>query len=103
MLLLLMKIHENGASCASINCELKALILIRHAAFYRTLFKLDFSFLFRLKMGAYKYMSELYRKKQSDVMRYLLRIRCWQYRQLTKVVGLEKKASSKVYLGAPCA
>ena len=36
-------------------------------------------------MGAYKYMSELYRKKQSDVMRYLLRIRCWQYRQLTKV------------------
>merc|ERR1712011_762 len=35
--------------------------------------------------GAYKYVSELYRKKQSDVMRYLLRIRCWQYRQLTKV------------------
>ena len=30
-------------------------------------------------------MSELYRKKQSDVMRYLLRIRCWQYRQLAKV------------------
>ena len=54
-------------------------------------------------MGAYKYMSELYRKKQSDVMRYLLRIRCWQYRQLTKVVWLEKKAFSKVYLGAPCA
>ena len=38
-----------------------------------------------LKMGAYKYMTELYRKKQSDVMRYLLRVRCWQYRQLTKV------------------
>merc|ERR1712048_991122 len=37
------------------------------------------------KMGAYKYMSEIYRKKQSDVLRYLLRIRCWQYRQLTKV------------------
>ena len=36
-------------------------------------------------MGAYKYMSELYRKKQSDVMRYLLRIRCWQYRQLARV------------------
>ena len=30
-------------------------------------------------------MTELYRKKQSDVMRYLLRIRCWQYRQLAKV------------------
>merc|ERR1739849_39347 len=39
----------------------------------------------KLKMGAYKYMTELYRKKQSDVMRYLLRVRCWQYRQLTKV------------------
>merc|ERR1712079_325309 len=31
------------------------------------------------------YMTEMYRKKQSDVMRYLLRIRCWHYRQLTKV------------------
>ena len=30
-------------------------------------------------MGAYKYMSELYRKKQSDVMRYLLRIRHVSY------------------------
>ena len=39
-------------------------------------------------MGAYKYVSELYRKKQSDVMRYLLRIRCWQYRQLTKVQSI---------------
>merc|ERR1712203_2222 len=38
-----------------------------------------------VKMGAYKYMTEMYRKKQSDVMRYLLRIRCWHYRQLTKV------------------
>lgn len=37
-------------------------------------------------MGAYKYIQELYRKKQSDVMRYLLRIRCWQYRQLNKIV-----------------
>lgn len=38
-----------------------------------------------LKMGAYRYIQELYRKKQSDVMRYLLRIRVWQYRQLTKM------------------
>merc|ERR1712180_383820 len=38
-----------------------------------------------VKMGAYKYMTEMYRKKQSDVMRYLLRIRCWHYRQLTEV------------------
>lgn len=37
-------------------------------------------------MGAYRYMQELYRKKQSDVLRYLLRIRVWQFRQLTKLV-----------------
>nr|NP_001070220.1 uncharacterized protein LOC767785 [Danio rerio] len=36
-------------------------------------------------MGAYKYMQELYRKKQSDVMRYLLRLKCWQYRQLNRI------------------
>lgn len=36
-------------------------------------------------MGAYRYVQELYRKKQSDVLRYLLRIRCWQYRQLTRL------------------
>jgi large subunit ribosomal protein L15e len=33
-------------------------------------------------MGAYKYLQELYKKKQSDVLRFLLRIRCWEYRQL---------------------
>ena len=33
-------------------------------------------------MGAYKYLEELWRKKQSDVMRFLLRVRCWEYRQL---------------------
>jgi len=36
-------------------------------------------------MGAYKYLSELWRRKQSDVMRFLLRIRCWEYRQLPTV------------------
>ena len=49
------------------------------------------------RMGAYKYISELYRKKQSDVMRYLLRIRCWQYRQLTKVGKLLNFLSSKQF------
>jgi large subunit ribosomal protein L15e len=34
-------------------------------------------------MGVYKYQQELWRKKQSDVMRFLLRVRCWQYRQLS--------------------
>lgn len=36
-------------------------------------------------MGAYKYLEELYKKKQSDVLRFLLRIRCWEYRQLKAV------------------
>ncbi|XP_016956146.1 60S ribosomal protein L15-like [Drosophila biarmipes] len=36
-------------------------------------------------MGAYRYMEELYRKKQSDVMRYLLRIRAWQYHLVAKL------------------
>lgn len=36
-------------------------------------------------MGAYKYMQEIWRKKQSDALRYLLRIRTWHYRQLSAV------------------
>jgi len=36
-------------------------------------------------MGAYKYLEELYKKKQSDVLRFLLRIRCWEYRQLPAI------------------
>eukprot|EP00158_Paraphelidium_tribonemae_P000575 Partr_v1_DN22864_c0_g1_i1_m77281 putative Ribosomal protein L15 len=36
-------------------------------------------------MGAYKYIEELYKKKQSDVMRFLLRVRCWEYRQLNTI------------------
>lgn len=36
-------------------------------------------------MGAYTYLRELWRKKQSDVLRFLLRVRAWEYRQLPKV------------------
>merc|ERR1712061_159735 len=36
-------------------------------------------------MGAYKDMQEIYRKKQSDIMRFLIRVRCWQYRQLSTI------------------
>ncbi|KWU46876.1 60S ribosomal protein L15 [Rhodotorula sp. JG-1b] len=36
-------------------------------------------------MGAYKYLSELHKRKQSDVLRFLLRVRCWEYRQLNVV------------------
>jgi len=36
-------------------------------------------------MGAYKYIEELYKKKQSDVLRFLARVRVWEYRHLTSV------------------
>ncbi|KAI8063321.1 ribosomal protein L15e [Gongronella butleri] len=36
-------------------------------------------------MGAYKYLEELQKKKQSDVLRFLLRVRCWEYRQLNVI------------------
>lgn len=41
-------------------------------------------------MGAYKFMQELYRHKQSDVMRYLLRMRCWEFRQCDKIVRVSR-------------
>ena len=41
-------------------------------------------------MGSYKYMEELWRKKQSDVLRFLLRVRAWEYRQLPKMVTCSK-------------
>mmetsp|Transcript_6446 Transcript_6446/g.15404 ORF Transcript_6446/g.15404 Transcript_6446/m.15404 type:complete len:205 (-) Transcript_6446:461-1075(-) len=37
-------------------------------------------------MGAYKYVEELWKKKQSDVLRFLLRMRCWEYRQLPAIM-----------------
>jgi len=36
-------------------------------------------------MGAYKYLEEIAKRKQSDIMRFLLRVRCWEYRQLSVV------------------
>ena len=33
-----------------------------------------------VKMGALKYVEELQKKKQSDVMQFLLRVRCWEVR-----------------------
>eukprot|EP00357_Protocruzia_adherens_P019956 CAMPEP_0115011042 /NCGR_PEP_ID=MMETSP0216-20121206/23734_1 /TAXON_ID=223996 /ORGANISM="Protocruzia adherens, Strain Boccale" /LENGTH=204 /DNA_ID=CAMNT_0002379489 /DNA_START=63 /DNA_END=677 /DNA_ORIENTATION=- len=36
-------------------------------------------------MGAYKYLEELWKKKQSDVLRFILRIRTWEYRQLPTI------------------
>merc|ERR1712224_730835 len=41
-------------------------------------------------MGAYKYLEELWRKKQSDVLKFLLRVRAWEYRQLPKIYRCTK-------------
>lgn len=35
-----------------------------------------------------QYIEELWKKKQSDVLRFLLRVRCWEYRQLPSIVRL---------------
>ena len=41
-------------------------------------------------MGAYKYLEELWRKKQSDVLRFLLRVRAWEYRQQNKTMRVKR-------------
>mmetsp|Transcript_119019 Transcript_119019/g.167294 ORF Transcript_119019/g.167294 Transcript_119019/m.167294 type:complete len:205 (+) Transcript_119019:29-643(+) len=41
-------------------------------------------------MGAYKYLEELYHKKQSDVLRFLLRVRCWEYRHQNTTLRLSR-------------
>ena len=43
-------------------------------------------------MGAYKYLQELWRKKQSDVLRFVMRVRCWEYRQLPAVHRTQKSS-----------
>ena len=35
-----------------------------------------------------QYVEELYKRKQSDVLRFLLRVRCWEYRQLPGIMRL---------------
>ena len=36
-------------------------------------------------MGAYKYINAINRKKQSDLLRFLRRIRCWELRHLPRI------------------
>merc|ERR1712193_46816 len=36
-------------------------------------------------MGAYKYLRELWNRKQSDVMRFCQRVRAWEFRQLPTI------------------
>merc|ERR1712110_198099 len=50
------------------------------------IFESDFDCLTDFRnMGAYKYMNEIWRKKQSETMRYLQRVRVWQYRNLNTI------------------
>lgn len=35
-------------------------------------------------------MSEVWKRKQSDVLRFLLRVRCWEYRQQPGLVRLQR-------------
>jgi len=37
-----------------------------------------------------QYVEELWKKKQSDVLRFLLRVRCWEFRQLPGIVRLNR-------------
>ena len=53
-------------------------------------------------MGAYKYLEEIWKKKQSDLMRFVLRMRTWEYRQLPAIHRCSRpsrpeKASKKRY------
>jgi large subunit ribosomal protein L15e len=36
-------------------------------------------------MGAFKYLEELWKKKQSDVLHFILRVRTWEFRQLPAI------------------
>ena len=41
-------------------------------------------------MTAYKYLEEVWKKKQSDVLRFLLRVRAWEYRQQKKIQRINR-------------
>jgi len=41
-------------------------------------------------MGCYKYMEELWRRKQSDALRFLLRVRAWEYRQRPNILTVHR-------------
>lgn len=41
-------------------------------------------------MGAYSYLAKLWEKKQSNVLRFLLRVRCWEYRQLPAITRVSR-------------
>merc|ERR1712216_1068968 len=42
------------------------------------------------RMGAYKYLREIWNRKQSDVTRFLQRMRAWEFRQLPTIYRATK-------------
>lgn len=44
-------------------------------------------------MGALKYVEELQKKKQSDILRFLLRVRCWEVSSLFRSLELPPRAT----------
>eukprot|EP00934_Nitzschia_sp_Nitz4_P000766 Nitzschia sp. Nitz4//scaffold11_size288233//161742//162359//NITZ4_000780-RA/size288233-processed-gene-0.229-mRNA-1//-1//CDS//3329534092//766//frame0 len=46
-------------------------------------------------MGAYKYMEELWRHKQSDALRFLMRVRAWEYRQRPNILTCNRPARTE--------
>ena len=51
------------------------------------LFRLTFDDVFIMLL---QYVEELWKKKQSDVLRFLQRVRCWEYRQLPSITRLNQ-------------
>eukprot|EP01062_Namystynia_karyoxenos_P036181 TRINITY_DN2635_c0_g1_i10.p3 TRINITY_DN2635_c0_g1~~TRINITY_DN2635_c0_g1_i10.p3 ORF type:complete len:205 (+),score=93.70 TRINITY_DN2635_c0_g1_i10:87-701(+) len=41
-------------------------------------------------MGAYTYMNEVWKKKQSEVLRFLQRVRCWEYRHQNRIIRVNR-------------
>jgi len=55
-------------------------------------------------MGALKYVEELQKKKQSDLIRFLMRVRCWEvwnttFNSLSSLCSLrEEKSRNRLFL-----
>ena len=83
-------------SCSYCNCDAWALelaSLVLHDGVATSYVSLDEpAAVQRLNAGVcpctMQYLEELWKRKQSDVLRFLLRVRCWEFRQLPGIVRL---------------
>jgi len=66
-------------------CFLSIFFLLSLPAVHIICLLFEDNFVVQDKMGAYKYIQEFNKKKQSDVMRFIQRMRTWQLRQLPSV------------------